>query len=82
MSLHYLLSSCLTLTAQTLTVFLDTVLAKRYTNPSSEIITVLGGLDEVDDIFLDFANAIENVIRTGGAGMFDVHIPSTAGTLY
>ncbi|KAI4274610.1 MAG: hypothetical protein L6R35_006330, partial [Caloplaca aegaea] len=60
----------------TLTVFLDTVLAKRYTNPSSEIITVLGGLDEVDDIFLDFANAIENVIRTGGAGMFDVHIPS------
>ncbi|KAI4135251.1 MAG: hypothetical protein LQ341_005904, partial [Variospora aurantia] len=63
----------------TLTVFLDTVLAKRYTNPSSEIITVLAGLDEVDGIFLDFANAVENVIRTGGAGMFDAYIPSTAG---
>ncbi|KAL8964788.1 MAG: hypothetical protein Q9197_006804, partial [Variospora fuerteventurae] len=44
----------------------NTVLAKRYTNPSSEIITLLAGLDEVDDIFLDFANAVENVIRTGG----------------
>ncbi|KAL8980932.1 MAG: hypothetical protein Q9177_005735, partial [Variospora cf. flavescens] len=43
--------------------FLNTVLAKRYTNPSSEIITVLAGLDEVDDIFLDFANAIENYIQ-------------------
>ncbi|KAL8992387.1 MAG: hypothetical protein Q9188_007600, partial [Gyalolechia gomerana] len=49
----------------TLTVFLGVVLAKRYTNPSSEIITVLAGLDEVDDVFLDFANAIEIVIRSG-----------------
>ncbi|KAL8823975.1 MAG: hypothetical protein Q9170_008278, partial [Blastenia crenularia] len=49
----------------TLTVFLDVVLAKRYTNPSSEIITVLTGLDDVDDVFLDFANAIEIVIRSG-----------------
>ncbi|KAI4117452.1 MAG: hypothetical protein LQ345_002317 [Seirophora villosa] len=45
----------------TLTVFLDIVLAKRYTNPSSEIITVLAGLDDVDDVFLDFANAIEYI---------------------
>ncbi|KAL8706895.1 MAG: hypothetical protein Q9225_007896, partial [Loekoesia sp. 1 TL-2023] len=41
------------------------VLAKRYTNPSSEIITVLSGLDDVDDIFLEFANAIEKVVRSG-----------------
>lgn len=71
-------SSCLTLTAQTLTVFLDIVLAKRYTNPSSEIITVLAGLDEVDDVFLDFANAVEVVIRTGRSGMFEEHVTSKA----
>ncbi|KAL8921514.1 MAG: hypothetical protein Q9208_005668 [Pyrenodesmia sp. 3 TL-2023] len=51
----------------TLTVFLDVILAKRYTNPSSDIITVLAGLDEVDDAFLDFANAVESVVRTGGS---------------
>ncbi|KAL8724950.1 MAG: hypothetical protein Q9181_006601 [Wetmoreana brouardii] len=51
----------------TLTVFLDVVLAKRYTNPSSEIITVLAGLDQVDDVFLDFANVIDGVIRSGGS---------------
>ncbi|KAI4136415.1 MAG: hypothetical protein L6R39_007797 [Caloplaca ligustica] len=55
----------------TLTVFLDVVLAKRYTNPNSDIITVLAGLDEVDDVFLDFAHAIENVIRNGGPGLFE-----------
>ncbi|KAI4168821.1 MAG: hypothetical protein LQ346_009028, partial [Caloplaca aetnensis] len=49
----------------TLTVFLDVILAKRYTNPSSDIITVLAGLDEVDNAFLAFANAIESVVRTG-----------------
>lgn len=65
------LSSCLALTAQTLTVFLDVILAKRYTNPSSDIITVLAGLDEVDDAFLDFANAVESVVRTGGSGMLE-----------
>ena len=53
------------LTTQTLTVFLGGVLAKRYTNPSADIITVLAGLDEVDAVFSDFANAIESVIRTG-----------------
>ncbi|MCJ1408072.1 hypothetical protein MMC19_002145 [Ptychographa xylographoides] len=36
---------------ETLTVFLAAVLSKRYTNPSSDIITVLAGLDEVDAIF-------------------------------
>ncbi|KAL8865404.1 MAG: hypothetical protein Q9174_006902, partial [Haloplaca sp. 1 TL-2023] len=52
----------------TLTVFLGGVLSKRYTNPSAEIITILAGLDEVDDVFLEFAGAIENAIRLGGAG--------------
>ena len=53
------------LLAQTLTVFLGAVLAKRYTNPSSDVIAVLAGLDEVDSIFFDFANAIEGILRNG-----------------
>lgn len=53
------------LTKQTLTVFLGGILAKRYTNPSADIITVLAGLNEVDTVFTDFANAIESTIRTG-----------------
>lgn len=53
------------LTKQTLTVFLGGILAKRYTNPSADIITVLAGLNEVDTVFTDFANGIESTIRTG-----------------
>ena len=53
------------LTGQTLTVFLGDILAKRYTNPSSDTITVIAGLDEVDVVFSEFANAIEHCIRTG-----------------
>ncbi|MCJ1444589.1 MAG: hypothetical protein MMC23_005091 [Stictis urceolatum] len=49
----------------TLTVFLAGILAKKYTNPSADIITVLAGLDEVDAVFSDFANAIETTIRVG-----------------
>ena len=64
----FLPSSCLTLTAQTLTVFLGGVLSKRYTNPSAEIITILAGLDEVDHVLLEFAGAVENAIRLGGSG--------------
>ncbi|KAI4238680.1 MAG: hypothetical protein LQ352_007851 [Teloschistes flavicans] len=68
----------------TLTVFLGIVLAKRYTNPSAEIITVLVGLDEVDIVFADFANAIENVVRSGGSAeisqkAIEVAITLTAG---
>ncbi|KAL8911312.1 MAG: hypothetical protein Q9172_007690 [Xanthocarpia lactea] len=48
----------------TLTVFLSVILSRRYTNPSSEIITLLAGLDEVDTCFLDFVDAIENAIRS------------------
>ncbi|KAG9711625.1 DUF1741-domain-containing protein, partial [Aureobasidium melanogenum] len=34
-----------------LTVFLSKVFSKRYTNPSSDIIEVLAGLDNVDTVF-------------------------------
>ncbi|KAL8685783.1 MAG: hypothetical protein Q9218_007548 [Villophora microphyllina] len=66
----------------TLTVFLGAVLAKRYTNPSSEIITVLAGLDDVDEVFLDLANAIDNVLRSGSSfrnKAIEVAIALTAG---
>lgn len=55
---------------QTLTVVLGAVLAKRYTNPSADIITVLAGLDEVDIVFSEFANAVETIIRTGRSCRF------------
>ena len=55
----------LKLTYKTLTVFLAGVLAKRYTNPSSDIITVLAGLNDVDAVFSDFASTLESIIRSG-----------------
>ena len=53
------------LTYKTLTVFLAGLLSKRYTNPSSDIITVLAGLDQVDAVFTEFAASVEIIIRTG-----------------
>lgn len=53
------------LLGQTLTVFLGAVLLKRYTNPSADIISVLAGLDHVDAVFLDFANALDGVVKSG-----------------
>ena len=53
------------LTYQTLTVFLDVVLSKRYTNQSSDIIAVLAGLDQIDPILIGFANAVDGTIRNG-----------------
>ena len=41
------------------------VLAKKYTNPSSDIIQVLAGLDHVDTIFTDFVGALDTIIRNG-----------------
>ncbi|KAL8914744.1 MAG: hypothetical protein Q9171_000757 [Xanthocarpia ochracea] len=63
------------LTAQTLTVFLSVILSRRYTNPSSEIITLLAGLDEVDACFLDFVDAIENAIRSANYNKFEFRNP-------
>ncbi|KAK3936599.1 hypothetical protein QBC46DRAFT_321191 [Diplogelasinospora grovesii] len=49
----------------TLSTFLVAVLAKKYTNPSSDIINVLAGLDHVDTIFSDFVVALDTIIRNG-----------------
>ncbi|EME49532.1 hypothetical protein DOTSEDRAFT_68345 [Dothistroma septosporum NZE10] len=50
---------------ETLTVFFAVVLAKKYTNPSSDIIEVLAGLDDVDSVFVDLVSTLDQAIRDG-----------------
>lgn len=50
---------------ETLTVFLDAALTKKYTNPSSDIISVLAGLHDADVVMADFVGALDMVIRNG-----------------
>ncbi|EGC43251.1 conserved hypothetical protein [Histoplasma capsulatum var. duboisii H88] len=50
---------------ETLTTFLGGVLTKKYTNPSSDIITVLAGIDEVDHVIANFVAALDGIIRNG-----------------
>ena len=50
---------------QTLSTFMVSVLAKRYTNPSSDIIELLAGLDHIDTVFTEFVGALESLIRNG-----------------
>jgi hypothetical protein len=52
---------------QTLTAFLGSILTKKYTNPSSDIITILAGLDEVDQVFSDFVGVLDKIVRNGGS---------------
>lgn len=54
---------------QTLTTFFSAVLPKKYTNPSSDIIAVLAGLDHVDTVFTDFVGALDSIIRNGTTRM-------------
>ncbi|KAF2766553.1 DUF1741-domain-containing protein [Teratosphaeria nubilosa] len=49
----------------TLTVFLAVVLAKKFTNPSSDIIEVLAGLDDVDAVFNDLVAVLDHAIKDG-----------------
>jgi hypothetical protein len=51
-----------------LTVFLGAVLNKKYTNPSSDIISVLAGLHDADAVFSDFVSALDGAIRNGRNG--------------
>jgi len=41
------------------------VLGKKYTNPSSDIIELLAGLDHIDTVFTEFVGALETLIRNG-----------------
>ncbi|KAH0551104.1 hypothetical protein GP486_007551 [Trichoglossum hirsutum] len=49
----------------TLTALLSGVLNKKYTNPSSDVIVVLAGLDQADAVFTEFVNALDHIIRNG-----------------
>ncbi|KAE8853413.1 hypothetical protein PTNB73_02263 [Pyrenophora teres f. teres] len=50
---------------ETLTVFLDAALSKKYTNPSSDIISVLCGLNDADAVMTDFVATLDTAIRGG-----------------
>lgn len=41
------------------------MLAKKYTNPSADIIEVLAGLDNVDSVFTDLVNTLDTAIKDG-----------------
>ena len=44
---------------------MSAVLAKKYTNPSSDIITVVSGLDHIDTVFTEFVGALDWIMRNG-----------------
>lgn len=50
---------------QTLSVFMSAVLSKRYSHPSSAIITLLAGLDNIDPVFTGFVSTLDGIIRSG-----------------
>ncbi|KYK55879.1 hypothetical protein DCS_07844 [Drechmeria coniospora] len=49
----------------TLTTFLSCLLSKKYPHPSSDIISVLAGLDHIDTVFTDFVSTVDDIIRNG-----------------
>ncbi|KAL9093402.1 MAG: hypothetical protein Q9159_000256 [Coniocarpon cinnabarinum] len=49
----------------TLIVFLENILSKRYPNPSSDSVNVLAGLEDADGILSDFATTLEASIKDG-----------------
>ncbi|KAF2708449.1 DUF1741-domain-containing protein [Pleomassaria siparia CBS 279.74] len=49
----------------TLTVFLEAALSKKYTNPSSDILSILAGLHDADAVMSDFVATLDTVIRNG-----------------
>lgn len=51
-------------------VFLACVLKKKYTNPSSDVITVLAGLDHVDQVISNFVAVLDGIIRNGSSCEF------------
>ena len=63
---HFQLSHVLHwLTGQTLTVFLEAALSKKYTNPSSDILSILAGMHDADTVLSDFVATLDAVIRNG-----------------
>ena len=52
---------------ENLTSFLAAALAKKYTNPSTDIIEVVAGLEHVDKVVTDLVNGLEATINKNGS---------------
>lgn len=63
---------------ETLTVFLDHALGKKYLNPSSDILSVLAGLHNADQVMSEFVGTIDAVIRNGRTAALRVQALRTA----
>lgn len=59
---------------QTLATFLTSILSKKYTNPSSDVINVLAGLDEVDRVISEFVSVLDRIIRNGSSCEYSWHM--------
>ncbi|QPH09831.1 hypothetical protein C2857_000854 [Epichloe festucae Fl1] len=46
-----------------LSIFLSCLLSKKYPHPSSDIITILAGLDHIDAVFTDFTSTLDSIVR-------------------
>ena len=46
-------------------MFFAIVLGKKFTNPSSDIIEVLAGLDNVDAVFTELVTTLDQAIKEG-----------------
>ncbi|KAK9322911.1 hypothetical protein V1517DRAFT_259408 [Lipomyces orientalis] len=64
---------------ETLTILIREILAKQLT--SSEVITVLVGLDRVDREFMVFVDALERIMRTGSTNMRIAALRATLSTV-
>jgi hypothetical protein len=50
---------------QTLGVFLACALSKKFSHPSSDVIGILAGIDNVDAVLTDFVGTLDGIIRSG-----------------
>ncbi|KAG9781970.1 DUF1741-domain-containing protein, partial [Aureobasidium melanogenum] len=50
---------------ENLTAFLCAVFTKKYTNPNTDVIEVLAGLDSIDRLMSDLVQTLESIIRQG-----------------
>ena len=55
---------------QTLSVFFSCVLSKKYAHPSSDIISILAGIDAVDAALTEFVGVADGIIRSGKTCMY------------
>ncbi|KAL1893305.1 hypothetical protein Sste5346_006482 [Sporothrix stenoceras] len=83
-STHTTSSSTVENTLATLATFLSAMLAKKYNNPSSDVIDLLAGLDRVDAVLSDFVAALDQLLRHGRTPAIrgyavDVALAVTAG---